>query len=42
MMTTIDPAVLALPVQGRHLRGPTLGEALGEAPRVLLFLRHFG
>ena len=33
---------LGLAVEGRHLGGPTLGEALGDDPCLLVFLRHLG
>ena len=29
-------------VTGRNLVGPTLGEALGDGPALLVFLRHLG
>lgn len=38
----IDPAILAEPVSGRHLAAATFGEALGDAPTALVFLRHYG
>lgn len=38
----IDPGVLQTVVTGRHLAGPTFGDALGDRPTVLVFLRHYG
>lgn len=39
---TVPHAVLELPVNGRGLRGPTLGSSLAEDGTLLVFLRHFG
>lgn len=41
-MTRLDPALLSMPLRGRHLDGETLGEQLGHGLQVLVFLRHFG
>ena len=38
----LSDELLARPVRGRNLRGATLGEELGDEPRLLVFLRHFG
>ncbi len=38
----LPPATLQLPVAGRHLSGPTLGEQFTDQPILLCFLRHFG
>lgn len=40
--TPLPPELLDTPVRGRHLRGATLGGALGAEPTLLIFLRHFG
>lgn len=34
--------LLATPVQGLHLPGDKLAAVLGEAPTLLVFLRHLG
>jgi hypothetical protein len=39
---TLPSDVLARPVQGRRLKGRTLGEEIGEEPTLVAFLRHFG
>ena len=38
----IAPEVLALPVDGINLVPGTLGDQLGSALTLLVFLRHFG
>ena len=40
-LRTLDPALLARPVEGRNLTGATLGENL-DGTTLLVFLRHFG
>lgn len=40
--TTIEPALLAEPVEGVNLLGPTLGDNLSGQPTLMVFLRHFG
>ena len=40
--TPLPAELLETPLRGRHLRGVTLGAALGEEPTLLIFLRHFG
>jgi hypothetical protein len=39
---TLPEGLLERPVEGRRLRGRTLGEELGEEPTLVVFLRHFG
>jgi hypothetical protein len=34
--------LLGRPMQGRHLKGRSLGEEIGEEPTLIVFLRHFG
>ncbi|MEM9292141.1 MAG: hypothetical protein AAGD01_10710 [Acidobacteriota bacterium] len=34
--------LLAQPVRGRHLQGPSLADNLSAGPNLLIFLRHFG
>ena len=34
--------VLGTLAEGRNLAGPTLGEAIGDGPSLLVFLRHLG
>lgn len=41
-MKKIPPAILDRPVSGWNLSAATFGEALGERPTLLVFLRHFG
>lgn len=38
----LPPSTLRLPVAGRHLLGPTLGDQITDQPVLLCFLRHFG
>jgi hypothetical protein len=39
---TLPEDLLERPVEGRRLRGRTLGEELGEEATLVVFLRHFG
>ena len=41
-MRKIPHAILDRPVKGWNLSAATLREALGGAPTLLVFLRHFG
>lgn len=41
-MKTISKALLATPVEGLNLAGPTLAHQLDADPTLLVFLRHFG
>ena len=38
----LEPALLERPLRGRNLVGSNLAEELGEAPALLVFLRHYG
>ncbi|WP_256872856.1 hypothetical protein [Candidatus Entotheonella palauensis] len=42
MMHRIDPHVLDTETEGVNLRPGTLRDQLGDAPALLVFLRHFG
>ena len=42
MHPPLTEAVLDLPIEGRCLHGATLGETLGDALTLVVFLRHFG
>jgi hypothetical protein len=43
MQNRIDASVLASPVVGRRLDGPTLRDQLApDRPTLLAFVRHFG
>ena len=42
MGITIDDTLLDRPVAGINLEPGTLRHQLGEAPTLLVFLRHFG
>jgi hypothetical protein len=42
MKDQLPPDVLKRPVNGRNLNGATFGEALGDDPTLVCFLRHFG
>lgn len=41
-MQSLPPGVLDLPVQGVNIPTSTLRQQIGEAPTLLVFLRHFG
>jgi hypothetical protein len=42
-MRTIDPQILAQPVDGLNLAAGTLGDQIDPGkPTLLVFLRHFG
>lgn len=41
-MKNIPDALLAHPIEGVNLSGKTLGEELGDSPKLLVFVRHFG
>jgi len=41
-MQTLAPDLLAKPVAGRNLAGPTFGDQLAGGPRLVVFLRHLG
>ena len=38
----VPDKVLDRPIEGSNLAGATLREELGNEPRLLVFLRHFG
>jgi hypothetical protein len=38
----LSSELLSEPVAGRNLEGATLGDALGDDPVLLVFLRHLG
>lgn len=42
MRPTLPPDLLARPLHGRHLTGPTLADNLAGGPTLVVFLRHFG
>lgn len=42
MGAVLDPALLAVEVEGHHLEPMPLGAVLGERPGLLVFLRHYG
>ena len=41
-MRQIDPQLLDTEIEGVNLQPGTLRDQLGEAPTLLVFLRHFG
>ena len=42
MPDTIPADILDAPVEGLNLQGGTVGDQLGDAPTLVVFLRHFG
>jgi hypothetical protein len=42
MPNTIPADILETPVEGLNLREGTLADQLGDAPTLVVFLRHFG
>lgn len=41
-MDEIPDGVWRTPVTGSNLRGQVLGDVIGDAPTLLVFLRHLG